>query len=83
LKKEFEKCYDDYVNQGGKHMSSKTVSLIMIIGGLLLFLASLSADWIGIGAYPGFNYAQLGGMAIGLVFLAYGLQKIRAKNKKK
>jgi len=50
---------------------------------LLLFLASLSADWIGIGAYPGFNYAQLGGMAIGLVFLAYGLQKIRAKNKAK
>lgn len=54
----------------------------MIIGGLLLFLASLGADWIGIGSYPGFNYAQYGGMAVGLVFLAYGLQKIRAKNKK-
>lgn len=63
-------------------MSSKTVSLIMIIGGLLLFLTSLTADWLGFGSYPGFNYAQLGGMAIGLVFLAYGLQKIRAKKKK-
>lgn len=64
-------------------MSSKTISVIMIIGGLFLFLASLSADWIGIGSYPGFNYAQYGGMAIGLVFLAYGLQKIRAKKKQK
>ncbi len=64
-------------------MSHKTVSLIMIIGGGLVFLASLTADWINIGSYPGFNYAQYGGMAIGLVFLAYGLQKIRAKNKSK
>jgi len=59
------------------------VSLILIIGGILLFVVSLGADWVGIGTYPGFNYAQYGGMAVGLVFLAYGLQKIRAKNKSK
>ncbi len=64
-------------------MSHKTVSLILIIGGILLFVVSLGADWVGIGTYPGFNYAQYGGMAVGLVFLAYGLQKIRAKNKSK
>jgi hypothetical protein len=64
-------------------MSKKAVSLIMIIGGVVLFLISLSADWIGIGSYPGFNYAQYGGMAVGLVFLAYGLQKVRAKDKAK
>ena len=64
-------------------MSHKTVSLILIIGGVLLFVVSLGADWVGIGTYPGFNYAQYGGMAVGLVFLAYGLQKIRAKNKSK
>ena len=64
-------------------MSSKTVSLILIVGGVLLFLVSLGADWLGLGSYPGFNYAQYGGMAVGLVFLAYGLQKIRAKNKTK
>lgn len=63
-------------------MSSKTVSRILLIGGALLFLLSLLADWIGLGSYPGFNYAQFGGMAVGLVFVAYGLQKIRAKTKK-
>ena len=63
-------------------MSSKTVSRILLIGGALLFLLSLLADWIGLGSYPGFNYAQFGGMAVGLVFVAYGLQKIRAKKKK-
>lgn len=63
-------------------MSSKTVSLVLLIGGALIFLLSLSADWLGMGTYPGFNYAQYGGMAVGLVFVAYGLQKIRAKKKK-
>jgi len=62
-------------------MTSKTVSLILLIGGAFLFLLSLLADWIGLGSYPGFNYAQYGVMAVGLVFIAYGLQKIRAKKK--
>jgi len=64
-------------------MSQKTVTLIMLIGGGLVFLVSLTADWINIGTYPGFNYVQYAGMAIGLVFIAYGLQKIRTKNKSK
>jgi hypothetical protein len=64
-------------------MSRKAVNLILIIGGIVLFLVSLGADWIGIGTYPGFNYAQWGGMAAGLVFLAYGLVKVRAKDKAK
>ena len=33
--------------------------------------------------FPGFNIAQYGGMAVGLVFLAYWLQKIRSKKKTK
>ena len=63
-------------------MSGKTVSRILIIGGALLFALSLIADWIRIGTYPGFNYAQYGGMAAGLVFVAYGLAKMRAKKAK-
>jgi len=43
----------------------------------------LTADWINIGTSPGFDYLQYAGMAIGLVFIAYGLQKIRTKNKSK
>ena len=73
----------ELLTHGGEHMSSKTVSLILLIGGALIFLLSLVADWIGIGSYPGFNIAQYGGMAVGLVFLAYGLQKIRSKKKTK
>jgi hypothetical protein len=64
-------------------MSQKTVTLIMLIGGGLVFLVSLTADWINIGTSPGFDYLQYAGMAIGLVFIAYGLQKIRTKNKSK
>ena len=62
-------------------MTSKTVSRILLIGGAFLFLLSLLADWLWLGSYPGFNYAPYGGMAVGLVFIAYGLQKIRAKKK--
>jgi hypothetical protein len=54
-------------------MSRKTISLILIIGGALVFVLSLAADLIGIGSYPGFHWAQIVGMAVGLVALVYGL----------
>ena len=60
-------------------MSKKTIRWILIIGGLLIFLLFLAADVLGIGTYPGINYAQLGGMAVGLIFVIYGVLMNRKK----
>ena len=63
-------------------MSKKTISLIAIIVGILLALISLTADFIGIGSYPGINYAQLAGIAVGLVIILVGLRLRRSKVEK-
>jgi hypothetical protein len=54
-------------------MTNKTVGLISLIGGGLLLLISLLADLIGLGSYPGLNWAQLTGAAVGLVVLLIGI----------
>ncbi|MGI6739880.1 MAG: hypothetical protein ACOX7C_00100 [Brevefilum sp.] len=63
-------------------MSKKTISLILIIGGGLFALLSLIADFIGIGSYPGINWAQITGMALGLAVLIFGLWFRTARIKK-
>jgi uncharacterized membrane protein len=60
-------------------MSKKTISLIAIIVGMILALISLLADFIGIGSTPGINYAQLAGIALGLVIILVGLRLRREK----
>ena len=59
-------------------MSRKTINLVMV-GGLVLMVLSLGADLIGIGSYPGINWAQLTGAAVGLAALIYGYLKGRVK----
>lgn len=61
-------------------MSKNTLSLIAIIGGALFTLISLTADLIGIGSYPGLNYAQYAGAGVGLIVVAVGLWLRRAKS---
>ena len=63
-------------------MSKKTISLAIIIVGLLVTIISLIADFIGIGSYPGINTAQFGGIAIGLIIILIGLILIRKKGEK-
>lgn len=55
-------------------MSKKTISLIGIVLGVIVALLSLTADWIGIGSHPGLNWAQLTGIAIGLLMILLGLR---------
>lgn len=62
-------------------MSKKTISLIAIIGGTLFTILSLTADLIGIGSYPGLNWAQLTGAAIGLVVILAGFWLRRSHGK--
>jgi len=63
-------------------MYKKILILVAIIGGALLTLVSLTADFIGIGSYPGINSAQLIGAAIGLLVILIGLRFRRITQKK-
>jgi hypothetical protein len=54
-------------------MSQKTIGLVVMVGGAVLLILSLTADLIGIGSYPGLHWAQLTGAAVGLVVLMFGL----------
>jgi len=62
-------------------MSSKTINIFIILFGGILFLISLLADWIGIGSYPGINWAQITGAAVGIVILIIGIIRPRLKSK--
>lgn len=62
-------------------MTNRTISLVLIIGGALLLIVSLIADLIGLGSYPGLNWAQLTGAAVGLVVLIVGVWFVMRKPK--
>lgn len=53
-------------------MSKKRLSLIAIIIGLVLLVVSLTADLIGLGSYPGINWAQIVGAVVGLATALLG-----------
>lgn len=54
-------------------MSIKTIGFLLMVGGAILLVISLVADLIGLGSYPGLNWAQLTGAAVGLVVLIVGV----------
>lgn len=54
-------------------MTKRTLYYLVVVGGALLLIISLIADLIGLGSYPGLNWAQLTGAAIGLVVLIVGV----------
>ncbi len=60
-------------------MSRKTMNLILILAGALLTIISLLADVIGIGSYPGINWAQIIGAGAGLVVVVLGILRSRLK----
>jgi hypothetical protein len=63
-------------------MSKKTISLVAIILGVVVTLVSLTADLIGVGSYPGINWAQLTGTALGLILILLGLRLRRLEGEK-
>lgn len=54
-------------------MSQKTIGLVVMVGGAILLILSLTADLIGIGSYPGMHWAQITGAAVGGVIHLFGL----------
>jgi len=64
-------------------MSKRTISIILIAASILLIIISLTADLIGIGSYPGINYAQIAGAGVGLAVLIFGIWLLRKASKTK
>ena len=58
-------------------MSSKTINLLLVFIGGLLIIVSLLADVIGIGSYPGINWAQIAGAVVGLALVVIGIIRPR------
>lgn len=63
-------------------MTNKTFSILLLVGGGGLLILSLIADLIGLGSYPGLNWAQLTGAAVGIVVLMFGVWLAFIKPKK-
>ncbi len=53
-------------------MTKRTIGIILIIVGVIGAAVSLAADPLGIGTYPGINWAQLLGAVVGIVVVMVG-----------
>lgn len=54
-------------------MNNKTLGTVLLVAGVILLLASLTADMIGIGeAADAFGIRQIAGAVIGVVAVAVG-----------
>jgi hypothetical protein len=62
-------------------MTKKRIGLVLSIGGVVLTMLSVFADYIRLGSYPGINWAQIVGIAVGLVAVAVGLWLMYSKGK--
>jgi hypothetical protein len=60
-------------------MSDKTVGVVLLVAGVLLFLVSAAADPLGIGGYPGIGIKQLAGIVVGVVIAALGMVRLRSR----
>lgn len=54
-------------------MQGKSFAVIVVVAGILLVLASLAADAIGLGHWPGFGFRQILGTIIGIVLIWVGI----------
>lgn len=59
-------------------MPQKRVGRLMWIAGVLLFLVSVAADYLGIGGAPGIGWKQIAGIVLGAAVATVGLIKLRA-----
>lgn len=60
-------------------MSRKTISMILVIAGILLVGVSLLADILGIGKESGFGWKQSTGLIIGLLIVLINSWMLKSK----
>lgn len=58
-------------------MSSKTLGVVLLVSGVLLFLVALSADSLGLGSHPGVGLKQTAGAVVGVILAAIGMRSLR------
>ena len=51
----------------------KTTGAALLVAGVVVLVVSAGADYIGMGAFPGFGYKQIIGTIVGIVMIAVGL----------
>jgi hypothetical protein len=54
-------------------MSKKAQGVVLLVVGVLLFLMSLAADPLGVGAAPGLGWKQIVGAVVGVVLAGAGM----------
>ena len=50
----------------------KKAGIIFLFIGIVIFILSLSADFIGLGEWPGYGYKQIAAIILGIVLIALG-----------
>ena len=58
-------------------MANKNQGMILLVVGVLLFLVSVTADYLGIGGAPGFGWKQIVGVVVGVVIAAIGMIRLK------
>ena len=58
-------------------MPRKSTGITLLIAGAVLCVVALSADSLGIGAYPGVGLKQLAGAAVGIAIAVAGVRRLR------
>jgi hypothetical protein len=59
-------------------MTAKNRSMLLVIVGVVLTLASVLADSVGVGAHPDFGWKQIVGLIVGVVVAGIGVRGLRA-----
>jgi hypothetical protein len=54
-------------------MHRKNLTLVILVFGIFLVIASMLADAIGLGGSPGFGFRQILGTATGLLLIVVGI----------
>lgn len=53
-------------------MNKKTWGIILLVAGIVVLVASLAADLIGLGGSPGFGLRQILGAVVGVIAAVVG-----------
>jgi len=55
-----------------KMASQKQIGIVLILLGIIIFILALSADYIGLGGWPGYGYKQISGSIVGAIAIIAG-----------
>ena len=57
----------------------KKIGIVFLLIGIIIFILALSADFVGLGVYPGYGYKQISGFIVGAIAIIAGVYLKRKK----